>query len=66
MKLTIPLARRRNAGIQSRIAIGLKKIEIIRIIEENMSIMLRMSPVSINIPFRSSKPDVKSVNCIKG
>ena len=56
MKLTKPLAKSKNANIQ-KINIGrVKKIDEIRVTEENISIVLKTSPVNIKSPLRNKSP----------
>ena len=56
MKLRKPFAKSKNAGIQSKNDGGAKKIDEIKIVEENRSTPLRRSPVNMNNPFRKRSP----------
>lgn len=62
MKLTIPLARSRNAGTQRTIAGRVNNRDKINTIEENKSIALKISPVKTNIPFNKSNPAQNKTN----
>ena len=65
-KLTTPLARRRNAGAQSKIRGKLKARERKRKIDEARSIMLKTSPVNTNKPFTNNSPAQNSKRKVRG
>lgn len=62
-KLTIPFDNNRNAKTQERKIHGVKKIERIKVMKAIKSTALRMSPCRMNNPFKSKRPEVKSVSC---
>lgn len=51
----------RKAGIQNKIKGSAKKIDNIKIAEENKSTTLRTSPVKINNPFKNKSPAQKRI-----
>jgi|GEM_PF-6066768 len=58
----MPFAKRRKAGAQRKIAGRERKIEISKIREDIKSMALSGSPVKINIPLRSKRPEQKRMN----
>lgn len=58
----MPLAIRKKAGTQSRIAGRTNNIEIINIKEENKSTKLKTSPLNTNNPLTNNKPPENNKN----